>query len=902
MHALLAAAFGRGSDRGAKGDVLPDGLMLDAPEIGRTSVRRGEPFAFGFTLLADEPEHATRILTAIVEGLRVLGRAPADRPLVFAGNFELKEVCDVVRGCEWRPDRPLECVPRARVEAEADAAGQHNVLTLRFTSPLRMLRPRPCREKGAECFDARYFDPTLFVNRALRRLHDLGLCGVPQERDRSAAPAIELIENRLVWMDYAYGGADRRKILAGAVGRVRLRSLSRSQATTLVWAQYARVGQATRFGQGAFRIEELGVDPLACPRSVSLLNDALDGVELDEAAAFYDLPAGVIRRAARQARTGQYQPSPASRLPIVQSDGRERTLAIPTRLDRSLQRTIVAKIAPSLDKLLEDASVAYRRGLGRTTAARHIRRAFEDGYRYGLRADFRRFFDSIDHGLLRDRLDAYLGDDRLAELLMRWVASASPQPGRGIPTGSPISPMLANLFLDQFDEEIAAEGARLVRYADDFLILYRTQAEAEAVFKSATDAARALELELNASKTRHVELGAFEFLGYRFERRDRWVAEPIGEPRRIEEIGWRQAPKPSPRADWPLLPGETEAASRDDRSWVVIGPGASHIRADGPELRCSYGDGRETRVSLERVQEVLILGRPGLSGSALTALVKGGRRVLLADDRGRVTTTLSRIDSVESPEAVAGQVRLARDDSWRTQIARQLIAAKIANYAALADATEPSPQRPLGPVLRTYVERALAAESLETLRGIEGAAAARWYGALGARLPAWCRFERRVAPDADDPANAMLNLAMTALHRQMVLAIRLAGLVPTIGFFHAPRPGHATLASDLQEPFRHLMERAVIHATRLLKPSDFKREAASEPPMRISGPALRKILGVVHATFAHASRSAAREEACTYRTHLLLAARSLRRHLEDRAVRFEAFQHPGTARPEEPVR
>ncbi|MBK8233099.1 MAG: CRISPR-associated endonuclease Cas1 [Candidatus Eisenbacteria bacterium] len=145
----------------------------------------------------------------------------------------------------------------------------------------------------------------------------------------------------------------------------------------------------------------------------------------------------------------------------------------------------------------------------------------------------------------------------------------------------------------------------------------------------------------------------------------------------------------------------------------------------------------------------------------------------------------------------------------------------------------------------------------------------------------------------------MLNIAMTALHRQLVLAIRLAGLVPTIGFLHAPRSGHATLASDLQEPFRHLMDRAVIHAAKLLKPTDFRRDTAAEHPVTISPQALRKILGAVHGTFAHASHAAGRTDTCAYRTHMLLAARSLRRHIEDRAVRFEVFRHPETGPTEE---
>ncbi|MBK8233098.1 MAG: hypothetical protein IPK72_21580 [Candidatus Eisenbacteria bacterium] len=624
VYALLAAAYGRAT---GQADILPDGLMLDAPEMGRLRVRRGEPFAMGFTLLADESDRAEEVLTLVVEGLGAVGSERPERPLVFAGNFEITGVEDLVRGREWAPGRPLECIPRERIEAEAMSAARLSELTLRFVTPLKMMRPKPLREPGAECFDARFFDPGLFVIRTMRRLHELGLRSAPTGSDIASGRSIEVSRLSLVWMDFAYGGPRRLKLFAGALGRVRLHGLHPAQAGALAWGQHARVGQSTRFGQGAYRIDELGHDPFECRRSAGLLDHALSGGELDEAASHYELGAGVLRRAARQVREGRYEPKPVYRVPIVQADGRQRVLAIPTRLDRALQRTILTHLAPAMDKLLEEASIAYRRGLGRASAATRVRRAFEEGYRFGLRADFRRFFDSIDHTLLRDRLDACLSDDATADLLMRWVRSGSPRPDCGVPTGAPISPLLANLFLDQYDEEISAEGGRLIRYADDFLVLYRTQAEADAVFETATKAAQALALELNESKTRHVDLGAFDFLGYRFERRDRWVAEATGGPRRIEEIGWREASRPAPESSWALLPGETEAASPDDLSWVIVGPGASHLTADGAELRCAYGDGRETRVSLERVHELLVLGRPTLSGPAISWLLRHDRRV-----------------------------------------------------------------------------------------------------------------------------------------------------------------------------------------------------------------------------------------------------------------------------------
>jgi len=890
IYALFAAAYGESTNRD---DVIPDGLMLDAPEQGRVAVAPGDPFAFGFTLLADGPDDAAIVVRSVVEGLRHLGRSARRSKGVLGGNFKVLAVEDLVAGRPVAQDGRLTAIPAERIEQDAALLRSQTTFTLRFTSPLRMTRSKPMRQKNHEFFDPDHFDVGLFVVRAIKRAAELGLGPAPDSSDFRAFKCTELERNRLVWMDFAYGSRTTDKNTYGAVGRITFRCHDATLLRPLVVGQYVRVGQATKFGQGAYRIEELGCDQYECRRAVGLVDLALQRLDLDEAAESYQLPAGVLRRAAKLLRTGRYTPEKVSHVPIMQSDGRQRVLAIPTRLDRALQRTMLAQLGPALDRLFEESSFAYRSGLGREKAAKRIREAYASGYRFGLRADFRRFFDSIDHTLLRERLGAYLNDQAATDALMSWVVSGSPFQGRGIPTGAPLSPLLANLFLDSFDEEVERDGAKLVRYADDFVIAYRTREEAATVFTLATSAAQALELALNEQKTQDVELGGpFEFLGYRFERRDRWIATATGEPRGLEDLGWTQTERKSPQRLWTALPGEGEP-STDDRAVVIVGPGATLIRVAQERLIVSSAGGNETSIPLERIIELVVIGSPTIAGNATRSLLTQNTRTLLSDTSGRIIGHLSAEDSSESPEAVAAQVDCWRDERWRVGLSRLLISAKLHNYAALADA-EPgrATDTTTGPALRTLADRALRVDSLEELLGVEGSGAARWYGRFAERLPEWFRFGRRVAPNADDPGNAMLNLAMTALHRQLVLSIRMAGLVPTMGLLHEPRPGHAALASDLQEPFRHLMDRAVIAAARHLGPRDFTEDRDGPYSLKFSASAARRLVATVHETFAHTCVAAGKSDACTYRTHLLLSARSLRRHLLDRSSLFEVFRHP----------
>ncbi len=183
------------------------------------------------------------------------------------------------------------------------------------------------------------------------------------------------------------------------------------------------------------------------------------------------------------------------------------------------------------------------------------------------------------------------------------------------------------------------------------------------------------------------------------------------------------------------------------------------------------------------------------------------------------------------------------------------------------------------------------------LRGFEGAGAARWYGEFTRRLGKGFHFERRVAPHAEDPVNVLLNIAQTVLYRHAALAIQAVGLVPSIGFFHTPRARFQALAADFQEPFRHLMDRAVIQATHQLAPAAFQRTESGPFALRLSWEALRQFYAMIERLLLPPVSAAGEDEPRTYREQLLRQARSLRRWLLDPAQPFQAFVHPAEGSP-----
>lgn len=228
----------------------------------------------------------------------------------------------------------------------------------------------------------------------------------------------------------------------------------------------------------------------------------------------------------RQLMTGTYEPQPLLKLLMLKPTGKLRTLLIPTVMDRVAQTAAAIVLTPLVESELGTNTFAYRKGLSRMTAAREIERLRNLGYQWVVDADISSFFDTVDHPLLFHRLHELCDDEELLTLISRWLTALivdghSPKVKNttGLPQGCPISPMLANLYLDKFDERIENEGFKLVRFADDFLILCKSKPKAEAALQLSESALEELKLQLNNEKTRITTFSeGFKYLGYLFIR------------------------------------------------------------------------------------------------------------------------------------------------------------------------------------------------------------------------------------------------------------------------------------------------------------------------------------------------------------------------------------------------
>jgi CRISPR-associated protein Cas1 len=724
--------------------------------------------------------------------------------IMFSGIQDLPAISEI--NAIWQP---LCC---QRLTSEIDTLRSQSAFSLVFHTPLRLTRPSGVKQPGHRYGDEAFFlDPSLhpivhFI--ASIRCEDSttsenSVLSIAVPETPTNLDALRVERGALMWVDLHYG-RQPAKTLGGVMGTLRLKGTPDAEsAFRLVAGQYVGAGKNAAFGLGYYHIPELdavrGIQPLTRGLtllermlSLSALRKSLDGLK-DSSPGLDGLTTGDLRKAGNAALEtlastilqGAYRQGPLKTYHLSKAEGGSREIHVQNVTDRLFQRAAGDLLALPVEALLSASSYAYRKGLNREGAARALSAALAEGYQQGFKADISTFFDSVNTLQLADLLEGLFALDPLPRIIYQWFLQLKELLLKGLPQGSPLSPVLSNLYLDRFDRDMADEGFRLIRYSDDFVVLFRGPMAEETCMDRMVTSLKRLGLALKPEKTQRIEFGkSIQFLGFLVTASDVSEAEKGAATR---------------HPDWlPVFQDEWHDGKPVYLSTICRGAYAS-----GPYLVIKDTEGKAENIPWNRISRIVVVGRAPFNGGVIYRAIKEEVPITFIDIMGRIIGH-SHPETFETPEMASLQRQFASDPVYCLGFGRAILAAKIHNSRILLRRNGIDLQE-----LKKLEAKSLAAENLEQLLGYEGAAARMYFGEL-ARLVAPFEFKGRSFHPPDGPVNAMLSFGYTLLYNRIASVLKQKGFNPRIGLVHQGRGSHNALASDMMEDLRHIAERVVL--------------------------------------------------------------------------------------------
>lgn len=594
-------------------------------------------------------------------------------------------------------------------------------------------------------------------------------------------------------------------------------------------------------------------------------NDASDGMLSAGVRRFEEDLDDQLGRLVADLAWGAYEPRDLTEVLIDTPDGGQRQLLIPAVRDRVVERAVLDVVTPLVDPHLGLASYAYRPGLGVTDAVQAVVALREEGLTWVVRTDVDDCFPSVPVGLAR-RMFAALVDDadllRVVDLLMARAYVARKRGRRmvrGLPQGCALSPLMTNLVLSQVDQAVQGRGFPIVRYADDIVIAAASREQAWEAARCVAAAVEELGMQLGSEDTHVMSFDeGFAFLG--------------------EDFGTRYPPAMGPRVE------------DGDSKVLYVGLQGGRVRIEAGRVVVESADDTEVLdVAAGHVARVVCFGSVGFSAGARSWAFANDVDVVFASRRGSFQGLLVGGGGRARVDRLQAQLGLTRTAA-AMPICRAIIDAKITKQVVVLQRfTRPEHAdavRDAVTSMRTAARMLPDAATPDEAMGLEGAAAAAYFPALGSLMPPELTFRTRSRQPPLDVANSALSFLYTVLLGECATALLAVGLDPGIGVLHAVHERRPSLALDLLEELRPMVvDQVVVEAARQDRLTrEHARTDEARPGVMLTKAGRQALLDGYERRMLQTTRGALPGFAGTIRRHLYRQAQRLQSAIAEAAA------------------
>jgi CRISPR-associated protein Cas1 len=600
-------------------------------------------------------------------------------------------------------------------------------------------------------------------------------------------------------------------------------------------------------------------------------NKGCAGVDGETIPHFAKHPDKNLKRLQRRLQEQTYQPLPLRQIFIPKDKGKWRELHVPSVRDRIVQQALLQILHPILEADFEESSYAYRPQRSYRLAAEKVAHWRDRGYDWILDGDIVRYFDNILHSRLLSEVRESIDLPWILDLIKSWITVGvlTPEgiliPQKGIPQGAVISPILANVYLDDFDEYFNDSHLKLVRYADDFVILAKKEKHIHHAKEEVEDILQEIGLELHDEKSQITNFSkGLKFLGHTFteelmlppsQTQQREVKNSIKKPEYqlvhsdpsfqptamqialLESL--KEAKKSIPPPLYVVLgyqmrqPQKVEIKSKEliwsqaMSSLYLVHQGANVKKEQGRFL-IEAPEQETVEIPIQEVERIMIFGHINLSISVIETCLNLKIPVVFLTQLGEYKGHLESGESINL-ECHKQQFRRREETQFRLTIAQAIVQGKILNSKQLL--LRLNRKRKLDEIdqaikqINSHLDTLENEEKIESLFGHEGNGAAVYFSALGKLIMSeGFSFTSRNRRPPKDPFNSLLSTGYTLLFNNVMSLILAEGLSPYLGNLHQSQEKRPELAMDLMEEFRSpVVDSLVLQLVnkQVLKPIDF---------------------------------------------------------------------------------